>query len=302
MAAQPLVRHRAEFAAVQLVRACLRLMPMTMVRRCGGLVGRLVSFVDRFHRQIALANLAHAFPSRTNNEQRSIARAMFAHFGRLLLELLKFSTLTDAQIIERVEVDGEEHVQHAYRQGKGVLFFTGHFGYWEMIAIGFALRVQPVAVLARPLDNPYLHTMLERIRTRSGNTVIYRQGAVRKVLRELESNHGVAFLIDQHMHNDAVYVEFFNRPAATTSALAALALRTGAPVIPTFALPAAGGRYRLVFERPVPPPHDPGPEAIREFTQRCTDVLEMYVRRDPHLWLWMHRRWRDGESTAFQQT
>jgi KDO2-lipid IV(A) lauroyltransferase len=289
------VRYRLEFAVVQAVSTFLRFMPMAIVRACGGGLGRLVSAVDLFHRRIAIANLAQAFPSRSDADQQTISRAMFAHFGRLLLELIKFSTLSDEEILSRVDIEGEEHVRQAYRQGRGVLFFTGHFGYWEMIAIAFSLRVEPVSVLARPLDNPYLHAMLERIRTRSGNTVIYRQGAVRRVLRELEANHGVAFLIDQHMHNDAVYVDFFNRPAATTSALAALALRTGAPVIPTFALPLPGGRYRLVLERPVPPPHGQGPDAIREFTQRCTDVLEMYVRRDPHLWLWMHRRWRDPE-------
>ena len=62
-----------------------------------------------------------------------------------------------------------------------------------------------------------------------------------------------------------------------------------------FALPLTGiGRYRLVYEHPVEPPADDSPEAIRDFTQRCTDVLEMHVRRHPELWLWMHRRWRDA--------
>ena len=63
-----------------------------------------------------------------------------------------------------------------------------------------------------------------------------------------------------------------------------------------FALPLPDGRYRLVYEHPVEPPRDDSPEAVREFTQRCTDVLEMYVRRYPHLWLWMHQRWRDDEA------
>jgi KDO2-lipid IV(A) lauroyltransferase len=90
-------------------------------------------------------------------------------------------------------------------------------------------------------------------------------------------------------------VDFFNRPAATTSALAALALRTGAPVIPVFALPLPGGRFRMVYEHAVDPPPADAPDALRDFTQRCTDVLEMYVRRYPGLWLWMHRRWRDVE-------
>ena len=93
-------------------------------------------------------------------------------------------------------------------------------------------------MLARPLDNPGLHDLLESLRQRTGNSVIYREGAVRKVLRMLMEGHGVALLIDQHMHSpDAIWVRFFQRPAATTSTLAALALRTGAPVVPVFALP-----------------------------------------------------------------
>ncbi len=181
------------------------------------------------------------------------------------------------------------------QQGRGVLFFTGHFGYWEIHALAHALRFDPNSVLARPLDNPILDAMLEAIRTRTGNTVIQRRGAVRRILRTLASGRGVAILIDQHLHEaDAVYVGFFQRPAATTSALAALALRTGAPVVPVFALPLPHGRYRLIYEHPVEPPLGDTPDAIREYTQRCTDVLEMYVRRHPELWLWMHRRWRNA--------
>ncbi len=283
---------------MRMVQACLRLMPMTAVRACGGALGWIVSVLDRFHRRIARENLARAFPSRSARECALVCRGMFMHFGRLLLELIRFSSLTQEQMLACVEVEGQEHVRQAYRQGKGVLYFTGHFGYWEIQAIAFALHAEPISVVARPLDNPHLHAMLERIRTCTGNTVIYRQGGLRRVLRDLQNNRGVAMLIDQHLHSDAVTVEFFNRPAATTSALAALALRTGAPVIPVFAFPLPGGRYRLIYDRPVAPPHDAGPHAIREFTQRCTDVLEMYVRRDPHLWLWMHRRWRISESPA----
>ena len=141
--------------------------------------------------------------------------------------------------------------------------------------------------------------LLERVRTSTGNSVIYRNGAVRKVLRMLQGRRGIAMLIDQHLHSpDAIYVDFFERPAATTSMLAALALRTGAPVVPVFALPLPNGRYRMVYEHAVDPPAADTPDAIRAFTQRCTDVLEMYVRRHPALWLWMHRRWRDVDGAA----
>ncbi len=294
---RPTVLHRLEYGAVMLARGLVRPLPMETVIGLGTVLGRLFHAFDRGHRRLALSNLEAAFPARPAEERAAIARDMFAHFGRLLTVLLKFSTMSPEQMLERVEFQGEERVVAAHTLERGVLLFTGHFGYWEINALVHALTLHPMSVLARPLDNPLLHDLLERVRGRTGNSVIYRRGAIRRVLRALGANQAVAFLIDQHIQTaDAVYVDFFTRPAATTSALAALALRTAAPVIPVFALPLPGGRFRMVYEHAVEPPRGSDPEAIREFTQRCTDVLEMYVRRYPELWLWMHRRWRDAEQ------
>jgi KDO2-lipid IV(A) lauroyltransferase len=276
------------------VVAAARVLPMRAVLGAGTLLGRAFYLFDRGHRRLAVKNLQAAFPLRSEAECRAIAKEMFSHFGRLLAALLKFSTMRPEEMMARVEFAGEERVVQAHGQGRGVLLFTGHFGFWEINALVHALALKPIAVLARPLDNPLLHDLLESVRTKTGNAVIYRRGAIRRVLRALAANQAVAFLIDQHMQPaDAVYVDFFNRPAATTSALAALALRTGAPVVPVVALPLPGGRFRMVYEHAVEPPRGDDEDAIREFTQRCTDVLEMYVRRYPELWLWMHRRWRD---------
>lgn len=292
-------RHDLEYAAVRIVTAAVRVMPSRLVTVCGSVLGLIVYNVDRSHRRIAQRNVAAAFPSRSESERRQIVRGAFGHFGRLLFELLKFSTLTPEQMLARVEFEGEERVRSAYARGKGVLFVTGHFGFWELQAMVHALRLQPMVVMARALDNPALHRRLEQIRTRTGNSVIYRQGTMRRVLRQLHAGEGVGILIDQHIQSrDAIYVDFFNRPAATTPAVAALALRTGARVVPLFALPLGGGRYRMVYEHPVEPPTEDTEDPVREFTQRCTDVLEMYVRRNPELWMWMHRRWRDNPPSG----
>jgi len=289
--------HRLEYCAVMTARASMRPLPMSAVLGAGTTLGRAFHTFDRKHRRLALQNLDAAFPSRPAAERAAIARDMFEHFGRLLTVLLKFSTMQPAEMLAHVEFEGEERVRAAHALGKGVLLFTGHFGYWEINALVHALVLDPMAVLARPLDNTMLHDLLEQVRGRTGNSVIYRRGAVRRVLRALAANQAVAVLIDQHIQTaDAVYVDFFNRRAATTSALAALAMRTGAPVIPVFALPLPGGRFRMVYEHAVDPPNPAHPEALRDFTQRCTDVLEMYVRRYPGLWLWMHRRWRASED------
>ncbi|HUE85998.1 MAG TPA: lysophospholipid acyltransferase family protein [Vicinamibacterales bacterium] len=289
------MRHRLEYGAVVALRGMLTALPHAVVRGLGAAMGMMFYALDGKHRRVAITNLSQSFPTRSPQELRAIAREMFRHFGRLLFEMLKFSTLSPAAILKRVEFEGEDRARLAYAQGRGVLFFTGHFGFWELHAIVHGLRLRPIGVLARALDNPHLNTLLETVRGGTGNSVIYRQGAVRRVLKTLAAGEGVAMLIDQHMHSaDAIWVDFFERPAATTSTLAVLALRTGAPVVPVFALPVGDGRYRMIYEHAVEPPEGEGPEAVREFTQRCTDVLEMYVRRNPELWLWMHRRWRDA--------
>ena len=289
------MRDQLEYWSVLSVRAVARRLPEALVRAWGATLGLIFYAIDRPHRRVTLANLEQCFPNRPVHERRAIARATFSHFGQVLLKLLTFSALTPEQMIERAEYEGDEGVRLAYAKGKGVLFFTGHFGFWELQALAHAVKLRPIGVLARTLDNAPLNQLLERMRTKTGNSVIYRQGAVRRVLKLLAAGEGVALLIDQHIHGpDAIWVNFFRRPAATTSTLAAIALRTGAIVIPVFALPLPDGRYRFIYEAPVEPPSPDSADAIREFTQRCTDVLEMHVRKHPELWLWMHRRWRDS--------
>lgn len=287
-------RHKAEYGLVMAVRAVVGHTPEPVSRAIGTMIGWFFYVVDGGHRRLAVSQLRTAFPLRSERECRTIARRTFVHFGQVVVATLRVSTLSPGAVRKLVEFDGVERVQAALAAGKGAIIFSGHFGYWEMHGLAHALILPPMSVLARPLDNVYLHDLLERMRRATGNQVIYRQGALRKVLRALQNNECVAILIDQHIQGaDAVLVDFFGRPAATTSALATLALRTGAPLIPAFAMPLPGGRYRLVYEHPVDVPNASSADPVRELTQRCTDVLEMYVRRHPHLWLWMHRRWRD---------
>jgi KDO2-lipid IV(A) lauroyltransferase len=287
------MKARFEFLLVRALILLVRAVPAPLVPKLGAAVGLLACYLDRPHRRVALDNVSAALPARAP-ERRAIVRRAFQHFGRLLFELLKFHTLSPERMLARVEFEGEERVRAAYAHGTGVIFVTGHFGYWELQALVHALKFPPMAVMARALDNRPLNQLLEAMRTRTGNAVIYRQGGIRRVLRRLHEGGAVGVLIDQHiLGKDAVHVEFFNRRAATTSAVAALAIRTGARVVPLFALPLPGGRYRMIYEHPIELPPGDAADPVRELTQRCTDVLEMYVRRNPELWLWMHRRWRE---------
>ena len=276
-----------------MLRGLIRMLPRRVSLGFGNVLGQLFYLLHVRRRELAVDNLKAAFPARSDRDCRNLVRSTFGHFGRHVVEFLNFDSMSANQMMTLVDIEGEERVEQAIAGGNGVMFYTGHFGYWELLVMIHSFRFTPLVLVARTLDNPLLELLVERIRTRVGTRVIPRQGAIRGLLRALVGNNSVGLMIDQHIQDrSAVRIDFFNRPAATTSAIAALALRTGVPVIPVFALPSPGGRYRLVYEPPVNPPEADDPDPIRTYTQRCTDVLEMYVRHYPDLWLWMHRRWR----------
>lgn len=292
-------RHRIEHALLTAVATVVRRLPQSFVTRLGHGLGWIAYRLDARHRRITLENLAATFPELSVQERTRIARQVFAHFGRKLFELLWFSGQSAERQLSLVEFVGAEHVKAAQEAGKGMLLVTGHFGFWELHALAHGLHLGPMAVVARALDNTLLDRMLIDLRSSTGNIVIDRKGGLRRIMRALNANQAVAVLIDQHiLTSDAVRVDFLGRPAATTSAVAVLAMRTGAAVIPAFSLPLNDGRYRLIYERPLPLPSDETPDAVRELTQRCTKVLEKYVRAHPERWLWMHRRWRDDVRTT----
>jgi KDO2-lipid IV(A) lauroyltransferase len=292
-------RHRIEYALLRGVTGLVRRLPQRGATRLGHAIGWLAYHLDVRHRRITLENLAATFPERSVQERTRIAREVFAHFGRKLIELLWFTGLTPEKQLSLVEFVGAEHIEAARAAGRGVLIVTGHFGFWELHALAHGLRLGPMAVVARALDNPLLDLLLIDVRSSTGNIVIDRKGGLRRIMRALNANQSVAVLIDQHILTaDAVKVDFLGRPAATTSAVAVLAMRTGAAVIPAFSLPLNDGRYRLIYERPIEVPAEGSADAVRDLTQRCTKVLEKYVRAHPERWLWMHRRWREDVRTT----
>ncbi len=294
-----MLRHLIEYGAVKTFSLLVYLLPRWSSRALGIGLGHLFYLIQTRRRQLAIENLKAAFPERSESEYKVMLRTTFGHLGCQVVELFNFAAMNSAEKMNVIEIQGQEHVEQALAKGKGVMYFTGHFGYWELLVMHHSLRFTPLVVVARTLDNPILDRELERIRTHVGTHVLSRQGAIRGLLRALIEGGSVGVMIDQHIQDrSAVVVDFMNRPAATTSAIATLALRTGVPVIPAFGLPLPGGRYRMVYEAPVTPPADDDPDPVRTYTQRCTAVLEKYVQLHPELWLWMHRRWRVSDSSA----
>ena len=256
-------------------------------------------------RRTATRNLNLAFPDWTSEQTRAVVRGVFQNFGRLLVEFARLPKLNRDNISEVVVYDGFDHFAESLRRGNGTLFLTAHYGAWELCPFAHALYGHPLKFVIRPIDNPYVDRLVNSYRTGSGNQVIQKKDSLREMLRTLKRNEGVGILIDQNTTRDAgVFVDFFGLPACTTTVLAALALRTGATVIPGVLIwDSVRKIHRLHFEPPVEIVQTGDTRAdIVENTARFNKILEDLVKQHPEQWLWVHRRWKtrpSGEASPY---
>jgi len=260
---------------------------------------RLLDFAIPRLRRTARRNLELAYPDKTPTERESIVDEVFRSIARLIYAFARFPQINRANVSQWIRYEGLEHYLEAKKSGRGILFATAHFGNWELSAFAHALLTEPMHVMIRPLDNPAVDRLVEERRQLSGNHLISKRDAARAVLRALQQNQAVGILIDQNTSIDeGVFVDFFGIQACANSGFAKIAARTGAVVIPGFAVwSESEGRYVLRFYPPVAMTGDPA-----EDTQHLHRKLEEAIREYPGQWLWIHRRWKTrppGEPSLY---
>jgi KDO2-lipid IV(A) lauroyltransferase len=253
--------------------------------------------LDPVHRDIARVNLTIAFPELSCREQEEITRRSFQSSARNLLEVSHMPDLTSKNIRSLVQYDsrlGLNNYEIARSHRKGILYLTGHFSAWELLPKAHALYGYPLSFVTRPLDNEPLERYLFHIRQMAGNRVIYKRDSARHILKVLKTEGAVGILMDQNTSlQEGIFADFFGLPAATSTSIALLALRTEAPVLPGYLTPEAGGCYTIKFLNPVDLSRT-GDTAldIAVNTRRLNAILEGIIREQPGTWLWGHKRWK----------
>lgn len=286
------VRHRLEYVFFAAARRRLLRMPFARVRRFGHRLGSVAHALIPGKRRLAVRNLERAFPEQSDAQRREIARQAFRIFGATCCEMVAAERFSNDELAARLRYEGWEHVEAAAALGRGLCFTSGHFGRWEFGALAIALRLGTLHTVVRPLDNPLVSADVERSRARFGNALIAKQGAVRRMLSVLRAHGNLAVIVDQRVRESAgILVPFFGHPAWTSPVLAAVSLRSGAPVVPIFCT-AEGDEGFRVRTLPAILPAGEGKEAEAALTERYLDAVAQEIRADPPQWLWMHRRWK----------
>ena len=257
-------------------------------------MGLFIYYLDTKHRYVALSNLKMAFGKKlASSDLRNMARRTFMHFGFLLVDIIKFSSLSERSKTALIQHEGEENLIAALQEKKGVILLTAHYGSWEIISF-FVSKLGKLNAIARALDNKLLERALFKLRTNLGIKIIYKHQATKLILQSLRAKEIVAFLIDQNVQkHQAVFVDFFGHKTATTPSLAAFFLKTKAPIVPVFCFPIPSHHYSIQILEPLKIELEGDyNQQVLKITQICTNIIEAQIRKNPAYWFWLHNRWK----------
>jgi KDO2-lipid IV(A) lauroyltransferase len=248
-------------------------------------------------RRVAEANLAIAFPDRPVSERAAILAEHYRELGRVAAEYPRLGALVHAADGEVVaEARGLEHLEEAAALGRGVILLTGHYGNFEMLGAWLG-KLNPVDFVVKGLSNPDVERQVGAWRAAAGVGSIGIGSGVRRVFAALKGKRWVAMLADQDARRAGLFVPFFGRPTSTPAGPAAIALRSGAPIVMGFPRRLPDGRHVLDVMAPLTGANLDGEAAVRELTARHTACLEAWVRKQPAQWFWLHRRWKTPPPT-----
>ena len=251
---------------------------------------------------ISRDNLRQAFGESTpDKEIDRIIHGMWRHLFRMVCEMVQLPRrFRLANCSEVLDFERRNDCVRALCSGRPVLFLGGHFGNWEISVNTFGHFGFPMGVVARPLDNPYLHKWFKDFRESTGNSLILKHGAGSELSEIMEQGGMASLLCDQDAGRTGVFVDFFGRPASTFKSIALLALQYNALVVVggAFRLPDAAQRdarwvrFNLATQDVIDPADYQGSNGIAELTQRFTSSLEDLIRKAPEQYFWVHRRWK----------
>jgi KDO2-lipid IV(A) lauroyltransferase len=269
--------------------------PKTHLLFFGKMLGNLLYYLAAPQRRIVRRNLQFSHVESSPQQLQSLSKRIFRHFGITLLELLQMTCFSQKELLRYVDLEGKEIIIEALAGQKGVVLITAHLGNYEMawqyVPCYFGRQM---AGVAKKMRNVRLDRLIHKMRTRFGNKIIYKKGALPEMIQTLRRGQVVGILMDISRRFDGVEINFFGRRATATPAAAMIALRCKSPIIPAFCHRSADGKLIIRVERPIEIQRTKDLRAdLQTNTQLITDRIERAVRNYPEQWNWMLKRWKE---------
>lgn len=294
------LQHLVEYGIIKGIEAIVTLPPLVLAIAIGERISAGLRYILTRRDRLIVSNIAASFPEKRPEEVRAIADKVWRNLGRVAVEFIRAREIVPEPLNDAHDVRNFDVLREAFSENRGVIIVAGHYCNWELNGILIHRLIKSIGrqftAIARPMRNPLADSWVQSRRAAGGIPIILHRDAVRSSLRTLRNGDALGVLIDQNLYTGGIFVDFFGRPAATTSLPALLHGRTGAPVILTH-VRRDGTRFEIFFERVAfSNTHDK--EKLAIWTEEINERLEAVIRERPEWWFWIHDRWKRSAESA----
>ena len=262
------------------------------VRFSSFLGGKLFQIIGPAFRskEIINNNIKRAFPDLNSKEINKIKSSMWNNYGRVFAEYIYMKNFRHGNLSKNISIEGDDILANIKKQNQKVIFVSGHFSNFELMAMQIDKLDLKIGAIYRPLNNIFLNKIMERIRRKyiCNNQIKKGIGGLKELIKLNNEVYSTALMIDQRV-SQGIKSNFFNEEAFTTTVPAQLVKKFNIPVVPIFIERYEGIKFKMKVFKPV---HFSVEDTIENITADLNKILEKMILNNPNKWIWSHNRWK----------
>ena len=283
------IRYFVEFLIIIFLLVIFKILGFKLASSLVGLIGRSVGPLFRSKKKI-LSNISKALPEIEEKNTELIVKKMWENYGRILSEYMFIKNFRNSKYKKFLTIEGQEILNELKDSKEPVVFISGHFNNFELMAMQIEKSGINLAAIYRPLNNIFLNKIMEKIRTKYICRKQIKKGGsgTRELLESFKNNYSIAIMIDQRV-SESIKVDFFNQKASTTTIPAQLFKKFGSKIVPIYIERINGVYFKMTVSRPIILEKE---STIEEITLKLNKWLEKMILINPDQWIWSHDRWK----------
>jgi len=256
------------------------------------LSGKVFELIGPFFRskQIIHSNIKRGIKDINSENIKNITKLMWNNYGRLFAEYMFIKNFRYGKLSQKIKIDGQEILEEIKKNNKQVIFVSGHFSNFELMAMYLEKNGIKLSAIYRPLNNIFLNGTMERIRKRYICKYQIKKGigGLKKLIALKKNNFSTALMIDQRV-SEGILSNFFNEKALTTTIPAQLVKKFNIPVVPVYIERIKDLEFKMYINDPINFEKD---TSIEKITSQLNKILESMILKKPEQWIWSHNRWK----------
>ena len=284
-----IVKYFFEFIFIIIIFLIFKIIGYKNASNLGEIIGKKIGPFFRSNTKIQ-NNLENSNIGNSQEDRKFIINNMWGNYGRILSEYIYLKQFRKNNLNQFIEIEGANYLNEIKKNGDQVVFISGHFNNFELMAMEIDRAGINLCAIYRPLNNPFLNIIMESIRKNyiCKNQIKKGKSGIRVMLNLFKKNFSVALMIDQRV-SEGEDIDLFYRSAKTTTIPAQLVKKYGCSVIPVYIERVKNYHFKLYFNKPIKFDDN---LSHKQISLELNKILEKMILKNPDQWIWSHDRWK----------